>query len=111
MAWEFANSDMPCDTFSSPQDFLSKIASNPQYVDTIAAVITDFHFDNSTLSGVEFAGQIKALHPSLPIYLSTNATLSTEDVGPHIVAAIPKNAEQAISFLLSEFTRNNHSIT
>jgi signal transduction histidine kinase/CheY-like chemotaxis protein len=111
MAWEFANSNMPCDTFSSPEDFLSKIANNPKYADTISAVITDFHFDNSTLSGVEFAALVKASHPSLPIYLSTNAILPPDEIGPNIVAAIPKNAEQAVSFLLSEFSRNNRRAT
>jgi signal transduction histidine kinase len=97
MAWELMGSNIICDTFQSPEAFFERLQADATYIASLTAVVTDFHFDNSKQSGIDFAEKLKDAHPSANIFLSTNATMGANDIGPSIVAAVPKNPDEALA--------------
>jgi signal transduction histidine kinase/CheY-like chemotaxis protein len=97
MAWELMGSNIICDTFQSPEAFFERLQADATYMASLTAVVTDFHFDNSKQSGVDFADKLKEMHPTANIFLSTNATMGANEIGPSIVAAVPKNPDEALA--------------
>ena len=109
MAWEFEDADYPCDTYSSPEDFLNRVSQDKGYAETITAVVTDFYFDNSEMSGIRFAQKIKEICPALDVYLSTNATLTLAEAGDCIKGVLAKNSKKALAVLINSYSKNKEA--
>lgn len=56
--------------FRSPEEFWRYAEANASYLDNLAGIITDFHFENSGSDGIDLARKLKKLR-SIPIILSS----------------------------------------
>jgi signal transduction histidine kinase/ActR/RegA family two-component response regulator len=68
------------------------IASDPDLLNHLAFVITDFKFDNSRSDGLDVAKRLKNLCPCLTIMLSTDGIVSESDLSgsvDHVIAKVP----------------------
>lgn len=66
------------------------LAADPRFIDRLAFVITDLHFDNSIHDGFHVAKRIKALRSDLPVLLSSDGVLAEGDVSDAFNYVIPK---------------------
>ena len=79
--------------FSSPEDLIEKLNDDPEFLASLACVVTDFHFDNSTTyDGVDVGKLVKSRRPGLSVLLSSDGETKNMDlVGSidHVIAKAP----------------------
>lgn len=95
--WEGLPSAGKIQTFIRPEDFLGQLVLNRDIIDTADAIVTDFHFDNSSeYNGLSFAAAIRGLGYTGSIFLSTEAELTEDGIARYNVKVIAK--DPAIAF-------------
>ena len=81
--------------FSSPECLIEKLNADPDFLNSLACVVTDFHFDNSTAyDGVDVGKLVKSRRPGLSVLLSSDGETKNMDlVGSidHVIAKAPTN--------------------
>ena len=90
MGWEM---DWPLGklvTFASPEAFWKHAQEYPKFLESLAGVITDFNFgDSSATDGGEFAKELK-LRLSIPVALASNGDHALSDFGGTVDAILSK---------------------
>jgi FixJ family two-component response regulator len=100
MAWEMTFTGGKVICFASPEEFLAKAASEANFVSSLACVVTDLNFDSeNSLNGIDFGRELKRRFPNTPVLLSSNATVSEEQVRGAVDAIIPKDPIDSINSL------------
>ena len=60
--WQSRVEDAVVEAFSSPEEFLRRVAQEGEFLSHLACVVTDFHFgDSSAMTGAMFALELKRL--------------------------------------------------
>jgi signal transduction histidine kinase/FixJ family two-component response regulator len=72
ISWKTRFKEGRLSTFASPEEFLAKVASEPEFLPSVSAVISDFHFDSrSQMDGFSFAEKLKSLGKT-PVFLASD---------------------------------------
>jgi DNA-binding response OmpR family regulator len=72
ISWKTRFKDGKLTVFSSPEEFLAKIDAEPALLQSIDAIISDFHFDSkSKHDGFSFAAEFKK-RSQLPLFLASD---------------------------------------
>ncbi len=79
--WEVSVTDARVETFLHPDSAFEYFNTKPECFDKIECIIVDYYFDNSmqNISQIKFLDKMRALNFKKPIFISTNATLNTEE--------------------------------
>jgi len=107
MAWEFTNSQYTCELFASPEIILQKLADDTNYHHSLAAIVTDLNFDNSSINGIHLAEKLKQTAPDVEVFLCTSAAITEHDISPNIAGVLPKTPDDAIIILANTLARKN----
>lgn len=105
-AWvETLSQDAKVHTASSPEAMSQLLFDDPDLLNRLACVVTDLHFDNSPMNGVDVGKKLKKDRPNLPTLLSSDGWISQEEMTGSIDHVIPK--EPMTYRRLKEFFRSS----
>lgn len=91
-SWKLKVKDSTLECFESPEQFFSKLESDPGFSQRLSVVVTGFHFGTkSSLSGYEFALELKR-RVKAPVLLFSDGEFSAEILSA-FAAAIPKSVK------------------
>lgn len=76
----------------SPEVLSRILLNDAELLQRLTCVVTDLHFDNSTLNGLDVGKMIKQRCPQLPVLLSSDGWLSAAEMTEAIDQVIPKEA-------------------
>jgi signal transduction histidine kinase/CheY-like chemotaxis protein len=81
-----------CDVkgFEFPAEFWQYCSSNPDYLGSLTAVITDQNFDGVTTKGLDLAAELKEKRPELTIMLASSGEFTQEQLTGKIDHVIDK---------------------
>ena len=74
----------------SPEALADKIALDPQLLERLICVVTDYHFDNSLKNGMDVGAMLKQVRPDLQVLLSSDGTFNANDMIGRIDRVIRK---------------------
>lgn len=77
---------------ASPEVLSHMLANDADLLQRLACVVTDFHFDNSRLNGIDVGRMVKQGRPNLPTLISSDGWVSAEEMTGAIDRVIPKEA-------------------
>ncbi len=80
--------DVKC--FEFPEQFWHYCASNPNFLSSINAVITDQNFDGVCTKGLDLAAELKGKRPELTIMLASSGEFTKEQLSGKIDHVIGK---------------------
>ncbi len=90
-AWvETLSQDAKVHAASSPEALSQLLSNDPSLLKRLACVVTDLHFDNSSMNGVDIGQRLKRDRPNLPTLLSSDGWLSPDEMIGSIDHVIPK---------------------
>jgi signal transduction histidine kinase/CheY-like chemotaxis protein len=100
-AWTDAlGADSRVFSFASPEELLEALEKDPNFLNTLACVVTDFHFDNSTVyDGMDVGKLVKSRRPGIPVLLSSDGEMNGLDLAgsiDHVIAKAPASLETLI---------------
>jgi signal transduction histidine kinase len=73
--WMTKHSKLDFKHFECPNKFFQILTEEPHFIREIDLVITDYFFDDSSLSGKDIGYRIKSMNSSIPVFLSTGLPL------------------------------------
>jgi CheY-like chemotaxis protein len=95
MSWEMAFGAGEVLGFSSPEACLDVLQKDSVLAQSLTCVVTDFHFDDkSAMDGFALAEALRKI-VVVPVFLSTNATLSADEKLACVAKIVSKDVEQA----------------
>lgn len=93
--WEhFLSRDAVVHSSESPEDFRRKLLLDPELLNRLDLVITDFHFDGAKENGLELGRFLKNTHKELPVFLCSDANfdkMSLKGVVDAVIEKTPKS--------------------
>ena len=82
--------------FNSPDDFIEALDTRRITADQADFIVTDLHFDNSSLSGFDVSNKCKT--SNIPVFLSSNAEVSDKDLqDSHVSLKLSKDVKAALN--------------
>ena len=82
-AWEdMLKADATVHMITTQEDLEARLAKDPEFLERLSLVITDFHFDGSRYDGQDVARLIKQRRPSLTVLLSSDGVFAEGLDGP-----------------------------
>ncbi|MGE0173673.1 MAG: ATP-binding protein [Oligoflexales bacterium] len=87
-------------TFGRFEEFEIFLSKSPKFLSDLFLVITDLVFEKSTFNGVDVAKNIKNLREDIPVFLSTDGLLQSNELAVAIDTVIAK-APQSLSQLVT----------
>jgi CheY-like chemotaxis protein len=95
MSWEMAFGVGEVVGFSSPEACLEALQKDSVLAQSLTCVVTDFHFDEkSAMDGFALAEALRKI-VVVPVFLSTNATLTADEKPACVAKIVSKDVEQA----------------
>ncbi len=96
-AWRKKLSDENCLLFSSSEEFFAKHDADPKFTLRLLCVVTDYYFnETSDTNGIEFASKVKEMCPLLPIFLSSDAVFTDDQITgiDHVISKVPLSLDE-----------------
>lgn len=80
------------ETFSSTNQFFTKIQSDPGFLQSLDVIVTDYYFGpEDPLNGKSFAAELRQMGYEKPIYLASNGDFVEDDFKPILTGTIGKD--------------------
>ena len=80
------------ETFSSTQKFFSRSQENPDFLQSLDVIVTDYYFGvDDPLNGKSFAAELRKMGYEKPIYLASNGDFDSEELRPDLTGVIGKD--------------------
>jgi signal transduction histidine kinase/CheY-like chemotaxis protein len=93
-AWVESLSGQACVTCLSSFESLShKISENDGFLSQFSYVVTDFHYDNSSYTGIDVGNLVKSCRTDLPVFVCTDGLPSDLSESECFDGLIPKNPD------------------
>ena len=101
LSWKFKLKDkVDLETFTSTSAFFTKCEKDPDFLESLDVIVTDFYFgDSDPLNGKSFAAVLRGRGFEKPIYLASNGDFNPEDLKPDLTGAISKDVPSAETIL------------
>jgi CheY-like chemotaxis protein len=80
--------------FASPEELMARLAQEERFLERLALVVTDLHFDNSAADGLAVGRMVKERRPGLPVYLCSDAELG----GAQLAGIDRRIAKEPVAF-------------
>ena len=64
----------------SPEAMADKIALDPQLLERLICVVTDYHYDNSLKNGLDGGAVVKQVRPDLQVLLISDDSFNASDM-------------------------------
>ena len=94
LRWKFKLKDkIDIETFSSSTTFLKKTKEEPEFLQSLDVIVTDYYFGpEDPFNGKSFAAELRQLGFNKPIYLASNGDFKEADFKPELTGVIGKDA-------------------
>jgi signal transduction histidine kinase/DNA-binding response OmpR family regulator len=64
---------------SSSQELAQRISAQPDFLNHVRCIVTDYYLGEGSLNGLEIARMIKTRRPDIPVFLSSDAILADSE--------------------------------
>jgi signal transduction histidine kinase/CheY-like chemotaxis protein len=93
LSWKLKLKDqVDVETFASTSRFFEKIEAEPNFLQSLDVIVTDFYFGaDDPLDGRSFAVELRKMGYAGPIYLASNGDFSQKDLQPYLSGVIGKD--------------------
>ncbi len=77
-AWKHALPGVSVRTFTRGTDLLHEVRRKPALLDDLTCVITDYHFGDHEMTGLELLSELRSLDSAIPVVLASDGEFSHE---------------------------------